>query len=1123
MGYKYKAFISYRHMPFDKKVADRLQKKLEALKPGKGGSRFRVFRDETELQSDPDLGSGIEQALSDSEYLICICSKDYKESKWCMAEIEYFKKLHGGTTDGIMTLLINGTPEQSFSDSLRFAESITTDSKGNTVKTVKEIEPLAANITAESEKASLKRLDTEYLRIAATMLGCGFDDLYQRERRRRVKKYIIGAAAVFTALSAIAAVSISSAVAISSKNAQIQQQNEELEQTNKSLIVKDKENLAERSLLMYDSGDLLQAVEYAGQALSGDDDIPPVTRAEYALSKELGLYEYEKMLPAKKLVHDMNVERLECICDGKTVVSSDSSGIYFWNAETGELMHKYTVRDEIFKDYFNEYGSNALDFVITSSHGSEKTRFERYSDNYSLGTWQGSGLGYVNDKVRRKSVESTEKQEVYLTFRANHTNTVIKIDPETGDVLWQADVPTDKYLLDNAFVTDDGVFFLVHDLAGNLLYPAAGDNAYLLYIDSQTGEISRTVYINGGYEDNIFFSDTKMFASENMMCIAKDGKIYVYDINGEQAAIRKDQPTLYTDSDKVYSDHMKLVHFDDSVVVINVWGSPKYRIDIFCFDSELKDLKFMQTVYDNADEIFVKKTDKDKTNDKSDILTVVTENKVYEFDHETGRKITESDAGAKICECTAQYSGPVCVITSDGNEYLTFYNEEENYKFTLLLSEFSTDIDKAAYCNGCYVTVGRNDKTALIQKKIKNEDREQLSRTGEQNRREMITDVSRDGSKALVYEKAMISDGKGSEKYAYGLYLYDAGKKKYSAIEGVFDSDAEYSLSSFGGAVFLGDDTALAKVSTKFLLIDLDAKSAKEILDDKDINSGTVMSAGDNAFWYKKRGNSFIFIDKSGKATKFEPGDDGVILGSIFSGSQTEGDYPDCISPSPDMKKAAFGLLEDKFVRGESKYCLAVYDSESGKRTKLGESHELAEGIDIMNTFWLDNNTVGVLHSGMFIEFFSAGTGELLRRTDITGLSSLPALGMAYDERVYILGADGAFYRLDEDGAVDGSIQLDMAGSKDILSEIVESVAYASLDSMSDGCLLLRVSGAGYVIDTERFTIKYSVPDLVARGGSGENERLFIYDDSMETSAVVPYYNTSQLKKKADEYLSALE
>ena len=111
--WEYKAFISYRHNSFDRKVAVKLQKMLETFhvpKKFSGEKQWKVFRDETELPTSDDLSQGIKEALEKSEFLIVICSETTKESRWCRQEMAYFKSLHNNTTKKILTVLISGDP-----------------------------------------------------------------------------------------------------------------------------------------------------------------------------------------------------------------------------------------------------------------------------------------------------------------------------------------------------------------------------------------------------------------------------------------------------------------------------------------------------------------------------------------------------------------------------------------------------------------------------------------------------------------------------------------------------------------------------------------------------------------------------------------------------------------------------------------------------------------------------------------------------------------------------------------------------------------------------------------------------------------------------------------------------
>ena len=144
MGKKYKAFISYRHLQPDQRVAEKLQELLENYRAPHGRT---------------------------------------KESRWCMEEIRTFKEAHGGRINHILPVLVAGEPMNAIPPELR-SEVIMVE--GHPKECV--VEPLCCDVRADSWKQQRRLLKKEYLRLAAPMLGCGFDDLYRREQRRRNKR-----------------------------------------------------------------------------------------------------------------------------------------------------------------------------------------------------------------------------------------------------------------------------------------------------------------------------------------------------------------------------------------------------------------------------------------------------------------------------------------------------------------------------------------------------------------------------------------------------------------------------------------------------------------------------------------------------------------------------------------------------------------------------------------------------------------------------------------------------------------------------------------------------------------------------------------------------------------------
>lgn len=187
MGKKYKAFISYRHLQPDQRVAEKLQELLENYRAPHGATEKArigtIFRDKTELPTSSDLDKSLKDALAGSEYLIVILSDRTKESRWCMEEIRTFKEAHGGRINHILPVLVAGEPMNAIPPELR-SEVIMVE--GHPKECV--VEPLCCDVRADSWKQQRRLLKKEYLRLAAPMLGCGFDDLYRREQRRRNKR-----------------------------------------------------------------------------------------------------------------------------------------------------------------------------------------------------------------------------------------------------------------------------------------------------------------------------------------------------------------------------------------------------------------------------------------------------------------------------------------------------------------------------------------------------------------------------------------------------------------------------------------------------------------------------------------------------------------------------------------------------------------------------------------------------------------------------------------------------------------------------------------------------------------------------------------------------------------------
>ena len=272
--FKYRAFISYRHLSPDQEIAKRLASMIEtyripaAVRESSGiTSMGKVFRDRDELPLSASLSEDIHAALEESEWLICICSPRYLQSLWCLEELNYYISL--GRKDHVLTILTEGEPSDSFPEQLMY-DIVDGEKVPN--------EPLAADVRGGSLLGALSKLANEKLRILAPMLGVSYDDLRQRARQRKSRITAAVTAAALALLSGFLIFAVS-------KNRQISlQRNIAVDNQMKLLI--------EQSIQSSESGNKLLAVKQCLEAADirksvGDaNDVRLSAALEYALYDE---------------------------------------------------------------------------------------------------------------------------------------------------------------------------------------------------------------------------------------------------------------------------------------------------------------------------------------------------------------------------------------------------------------------------------------------------------------------------------------------------------------------------------------------------------------------------------------------------------------------------------------------------------------------------------------------------------------------------------------------------------------------------------------------------------------------------------------------------------------------
>ena len=281
MEYKYDAFISYRHAEKDTMIASEIQKSLErfripkAIQKQTGKERFnRIFRDVEELPISSNLTEDLTEALRLSQFLIVICSYRTSESDWVKREIETFLELHDYNKQLVLTVLVEGEPDEVIPEELRHDNIIHYLADGTFYCKDEVVEPLAANYRMPIAKAR----KTELPRLAASMLGCNYDDIIRRRKAFRRRRLLIE-----TVLISVAAIGLLSYIGWTLVKIQDNLRNAQMNQSR---------YLASESARLLDEGDRITAMQLALSALENSNGSrrPHTSEAEFALSAALGAY-----------------------------------------------------------------------------------------------------------------------------------------------------------------------------------------------------------------------------------------------------------------------------------------------------------------------------------------------------------------------------------------------------------------------------------------------------------------------------------------------------------------------------------------------------------------------------------------------------------------------------------------------------------------------------------------------------------------------------------------------------------------------------------------------------------------------------------------------------------------
>ena len=497
MARHYNAFISYKHAEEDNRIAALIQRKLEHFHiPGKirkatGVKRIdRVFRDKDELPITSDLSDTISEALENSDYLIVICSTNTKESMWVQREIEYFLRNH--SINQVLTVLVNGEPQDVIPEILLTTDKITVDDNGNEHRELIPIEPLSCDYRLPVRRAN----QTELPRLASALIGCSYDDLINRRRQYRTK------IAASIGLIIMALTATYTAQVISSKNKLHREYVETLKNHSKYLA-NESENMLNRE-------QRITAILLALKALPKDenDDRPVTAEAVRALTDATLAYTSQTgsdIHASWNYTLASPVDRFELSPDATTLAAKDISGnLAVWDVNTHErilYIESGKTPDAILDILY------ISDNLITTNNGKSLCTYDLTSKEK---VWE---LTANEDQNSFCEMLKGSDNKLYLSTLSN---SFLTIDPKSGAITKQYDIklPDDNKDLSYGIFAKPCISPDCKKIAFSSMYELS---KYSVFVYDTTTDKTDICDYKADYISNISFADnsTLMVAGVN--------------------------------------------------------------------------------------------------------------------------------------------------------------------------------------------------------------------------------------------------------------------------------------------------------------------------------------------------------------------------------------------------------------------------------------------------------------------------------------------------------------------------------------------------------------------------------------------------------------------------------
>lgn len=1074
-NYKYDAFISYRHISPDKEIADNLQKMLESYKPPKAllnGKKFtgwRIFRDETELPLSSNLGDDITTALEHSRFLIVVCSKATSESRWCMQEIERFKQLHNGSNTNIITLVADGNPEDVFPPALCSELVPVTDEAGNTTYQTRAVEPLAANVSAPTLKQSLKKLNTEFLRVAAPLLGCGYDDLYNREQRKKTRNLLtIGAIALMSLLLFTIYTSI-----------MLWRINTEKTNLAKSNAV----NLGVLSENLWNSGDGIGAIETALSALPNENNpkqpvVPGVMRI---LAGEIGAYNRENFSAVAKLTCKDHVEQLGYAGNGSTIVAKDSKSIYFWDSKTGALKKEYPVETfglsaSAVTIHFDDTGL----YETQALYKSNGSAYIRNDFNYLE--------GYKREKANPVSLSDSD-------VLIEGSEAVYKLDGMTGEELWRIELD----LLAYPSVTETNVI-----VSDSTRLDAEHTDTRVTVYDRITGSLLQELTLTDPEIGAGLFSEWVCITANRAFLLRNDStdpQLFSFDISGNTLTNKKlvysstndplarEYSFTHIGTIQLIGDNLYLVkthcdaleyHFITDILVFDAFGRQAWS---FSYKSAYE--------YNNHTRLTV--FDKNLCGNFCDILAVAKGDHVELINNETGDHIATYELDSVIKTSCVSRDGLLTVITTDGYEVaipVRKVTSGEQLNKSPLMAQVHKFLNQHAMyaCSGhSYAVINKNANDIYLYADVENPDfREYFASADNSSISAAHINTPQTHVAIDSYDRIDIYDLQTGQTY------------ELASIDGYF----RY-------VQFISDYLLAVSTSGQLNVYDVRTQECTfTYTGDLDYlhcngNSTYFCSAGGTFIFQKD--DKITFVTESGQQTSWEPQSDQT--------SERPGHLVDLYTS--DTGKILF-VLNDYTAE---QTILELFDVHTGETALLAVELPYSsseETLAIHRVMWSNDDRLFIAFTDGSIRCFDVNTGACTHSFQPETPSIVSVLPLNGNKVIGILSNDSILYKV---RVSDGMVldQVDLANDH---IKSAEGNDYTQTLLVPERNILILsgwrspsgVTGA-YIIDLDTFDVIYDIEGYAAY--YAQDNAFLVMDYSVLGS--YPFYSTEQLVAKANQ------